>query len=128
MLTLSWERGGRGSIRDVLQQSFSRHRSLKPRRFRLPVTDRPQRVDLRTIERRDDVRAAIDVLGPIAHLDLDAVALRHLACERLAMRARRAVDLEPADVAHAAERLHVRTRHAARAEHADDARILSRHV
>src|SRR6185369_9759748 len=79
-------------------------------------------------DRGDDVRAAIDILGTIADNNLDAVALAHLAAERLAVRARRAEDLQLRDVAHAAERLHVRARHAAGAEHADHPRVLARHV
>ena len=79
-------------------------------------------------QRRDDVRALVDVLRLVADLHLDVVVRRHLAAELLAVLLGRAEHLQLLDGAHARERLHVGARHAAGAEHADHLGVLVRHV
>ena len=75
-------------------------------------------------QRGNDVGALVDVLGPVADLDLDIVFRRHLAAELLAVLAGRAEHLQLLDRAHAGEGLHVGARHPAGAEDADHFGIL----
>ena len=72
--------------------------------------------------------ALVDLLRPVADLDLDIVFRRHLAAELLAVCLGGAEHLQLLDGAHARERGHVGARHAAGAEHADHLGIRIGHV